>query len=192
MFPSLNQPMLFLHVCCWLPGRCRARRLPLIPLFREMQRRLLVLSHMSGVLHPSPQYMPSSPVTNLAASFRRFQVLQQPFYTVEPRTPISSVMLHQCWPSSGIIASFGQLAVLCLMHPKMCFAPWLPSTVLLTLSLLSLIPPCPSLLSCSAATYLPVCSLVWHCSIPCAGPSVYPCWISLPWWLPNAPDPTEV
>lgn len=123
-----------------------------------------MLSHMSDVLHPSPQYMPSSPVTNLAASFRRFQVLQQLFYTVEPRTPISSVMLHQCWPSSGIIVSFGQLAVLCLMHPKMCFAPWLPSTVLLTLSLLSLIPPCPSLLSCSAATYLPVCSLVWHCS----------------------------
>lgn len=47
-------------------------------------------SHMekrrSGVLHPSPQSMPSSPVTSFGASFWCFQVLQHPFCIVELRT----------------------------------------------------------------------------------------------------------
>lgn len=182
MLPSLNQPMLFLHACCWLPGACRAWHLPLLPLFREMQRAMKAsrapIWRRGGQVSSTPPHRACLPALLPAlvppsGAFKYFNILFV-LWSSELNA-ISNVMLHQCWPNTGIIASFGRLAVLCLMHPKMCFAPWLPDTLLLTLRMLSLAPPYPSLLSCSAATYLPVYSCVWHCSIPCAGPSVYPC-----------------
>ena len=48
-------------------------------------------------------------------------------------------------------------------------------------------PPDPFLLSCSPATHLPVCTCVWHYSVPGTEPGIFLWWTSCCCWLPNVP-----
>lgn len=81
------------------------------------------------------------------------------------------------------VTSFDCLPMLCIMLPRMQFALWLPGHTADS-CWAAVTSTNPLLLSCSPYTYFAVSICVWHCTVPCAVPSIYLCWTSCRCWLP--------
>lgn len=98
--------------------------------------------------------------------------------------------------SSGRITSFDQLAVLCLMYPKMQFV--LLAAEHTADSCWAYCKPAPAdhfLSSCSLATCLLVCTCVQHYSVPSAERIIFLFWTLCHCWLTNGPiclDPLSI
>lgn len=142
-----------------------------------------------SVLNYSSQDVASSPFTNFIALLR---MLSRALMHIL-HCGAQSCMWYLRWgltnaKYSGRIISFEKLPMLCLMHPKMQFAPWLSGqTSGLCWAYCQAGLSDPFLQSCSPATHLPVCSCAQHYSIPAAEPGIYLCWISCHCWWPSAP-----